>query len=52
MAHAVESNQILFVTCAEYYSEMLTFKPLTNNTVLRNGIELRRAKNNIIKEQQ
>jgi hypothetical protein len=35
-----KSNQILFVTCAEYsrcrpYSEMLTYKPFTNNAVLR-----------------
>ena len=34
----VESNQIVFVTCAEYntcrpYHEMLTDKPLTNNAV-------------------
>ena len=32
------SNQIVFVTCAEYnkcrpYSEMLTYNPLTNNAV-------------------
>ena len=31
------SNHILFLTCAEYnrYSEMLTYKPLTNNAVIR-----------------
>ena len=33
-----KSNQILFVTCAEYnrcrpYRETLTYKPLTNNAV-------------------
>ena len=32
---SVESNQIVFVTCAEYNSEMLTYKPLTNNAVFR-----------------
>ena len=32
----MKSNQMLFVTCAEYnLSEMLTYKPLTNNAVLR-----------------
>jgi hypothetical protein len=34
----LKSNQILIVTCAEYnntYSEMLTYKPLTNKTNLR-----------------
>jgi hypothetical protein len=29
------SNQIVFVTCAEYNSEMITYKHLTNNSVSR-----------------
>ena len=38
------SKQILFVTCTEYnrcrpYSEMLTYKPLTNNAVKKNTKE-------------
>uniref|UniRef100_A0A4W5Q993 P-type ATPase C-terminal domain-containing protein n=1 Tax=Hucho hucho TaxID=62062 RepID=A0A4W5Q993_9TELE len=28
-----KSNQTLFVTCAEYNREMLTYKPLTNSAV-------------------
>ena len=38
-ANKIKSNQIVFVTSAEYnrcrlYSEMFTYKPLTNNAVL------------------
>jgi hypothetical protein len=40
----VKLNQIVFVTCAEYnrcrrYSEMLTYKSLTNNAVLRKSLK-------------
>ena len=31
----IKSNQILFVTCTEHNSEMLTYKHLTKNAVLR-----------------
>jgi hypothetical protein len=39
----IKSNQTLFVTCAEYnkcrlYSEMLTYKPLTNSAVQEENI--------------
>jgi hypothetical protein len=39
-AGIIKSNNILFVTCAEYnrcrpYREMVTYNPLTNNAVLR-----------------
>jgi hypothetical protein len=39
-SHSTTLNRMLFVTCAEYnsyrpYREMLTYKPLNNNAVLR-----------------
>ena len=33
--HNIKSNKMLFVTCSEYNSEMLNYKHLTNNVVLR-----------------
>ena len=47
-----KSNQIVFVTCAVYnrcsrpYSEVLTYKPLTNNAVLRRSLKKVRDQNN------
>ena len=34
----VKSNQMVFVTCAKYNSEMLTYKSLTNNAVMYDHI--------------
>ena len=41
-----KSNQILFITCAEYNSEMLTYKPLTSNAVLRKSFPQKVRDNN------
>ena len=46
--HDIKTNQMLFVTCVEYNSEMLTYKPLTNIAVLRKHLK----KNIFFKEHQ